>query len=182
MAEAANKMPVEVKNAERPAPAPTEWHPFDNLRREIDRLFDDFGVGRWRSPLFARSSPETDPFWRTGISWPKAPAVDVAETDKAYEVTAELPGMNESNIEVKLADDVLTIKGEKKDEKEEKKTDYYYVSERRYGSFQRSFTVPAGVDSSKIEATFKNGVLTVTLPKNAQAQKSEKKIEINKAA
>ncbi len=179
MAEAATKVPVEVKKTERPAPAPAEWHPFDTLRREIDRLFDDFGVGRWRSPLFARSSTDFDPFWRTEISW-KAPAVDVAETDKAYEVTAELPGMDESNIEVKLADDVLTIKGEKKEEKEKKRD--YYVSERRFGSFQRSFTVPAGVDASKIEANFKNGVLTVTLPKSAQAQKSEKKIEIKKAA
>ena len=80
-----------------------------------------------------------------------------------------------------LADDVLTIKGEKKEEKEEKKKDYY-VSERRFGSFQRSFTVPAGVDTDKIEANFKNGVLTVSLPKSAQAQKNEKKIEIKKAA
>ncbi len=181
MVEAATKVPVEVKKTERPAPAPAEWHPFETLRREVDRLFDDFGVGRWRSPLFARSSSEFDPFWRTEITWPKAPAVDVAETDKAYEVTAELPGMDESNIEVKLADDVLTIKGEKKEEKEEKKKDYY-VSERRFGSFQRSFTVPAGVDVSRIEANFKNGVLIVTLPKNAQAQKTEKKIEIKKAA
>jgi HSP20 family protein len=181
MAEVANKTPVEVKGAERQAPAPGEWHPFDSLKREIDHLFDDFGIGRWRSPLLARSSPETEPFWRTGVSWPKAPAVDVAETDKAYEVTAELPGMNEDNIEVKLADDVLTIKGEKRDEKEEKKKDYY-VSERRFGSFQRAFTVPAGVDVSKIEANFKNGVLTVTLPKSALAQKSEKKIEIKKTA
>ena len=181
MAEAATKVPVEVKKAERPAPAPGEWHPFDNLRREIDRLFDDFGIGRWRSPLFARSSSEADPFWRTEISWPKAPAVDVAETNNGYEVTAELPGMDESNIEVKLADDVLTIKGEKKEEKEEKKKDYY-VSERRFGSFERSFTVPDGVDTGKIEANFKNGVLTITLPKSAQAQKSEKKIEIKKAA
>ena len=180
MAEAATKVPLEVKKAERPAPVPAEWHPFETLRREIDHLFDDFGVGRWRSPLRARSS-ETEPFWRTEISWSKAPAVDVAETDKAYEVTAELPGMDESNIEVKLADDLLTIKGEKKEEKEERKKDYY-VSECRFGSFQRSFTVPAGVDASKIEANFKNGVLTVTLPKSAQAQKSEKKIEIKKAA
>ena len=68
---------------------------------------------------------DVEPFWRTEISWGKAPAVDVAETDKAYEVTAEVPGMDESNIEVKLADDILTIKGEKKEEKEEKKKDYY---------------------------------------------------------
>jgi HSP20 family protein len=179
MAEVANKSPAEIKRGERPVSAPGEWHPFDTLRREIDHLFDDFGVGRWRSPLLARSSPDTEPFWRTGVSWPKAPAVDVSETDKAYEVTAELPGMDESNIEVRLADDVLTIKGEKKDEKEEKKKDYY-VSERRFGSFQRAFTVPPGVDINKIEANFKNGVLTVTLPKSAQAQKSEKKIEIKK--
>ena len=180
MAETAPKVPVEVKKAERPAPAPAEWHPFDSLRREIDRLFDDFGFGRRGSPLRARSSAEADPFWRTEISWAKAPAVDVAETDKAYEVTAELPGMDESNIEVKLADDVLTIKGEKKEEKEEKKKDYY-LSERHYGSFQRAFAVPDGVDTDKIDAQFKNGVLTVTLPKTAQAQKSEKKIEIKKA-
>ena len=68
MAEIANKTPAEMKRAERSAPAPAEWHPFDSLRREIDRLFDDFGVGRWRSPLFARSSSELDPFWRTEIS------------------------------------------------------------------------------------------------------------------
>ena len=180
MVEASTKVPVEVKKTERPAPAPAEWHPFETLRREVDRLFDDFGVGRWRSPLFARSSSELDPFWRTEITWPKAPAVDVAETDKAYEVTAELPGMDESNIEVKLADDVLTIKGEKKEEKEEKKKDYY-VSERRYGSFERYFALPEGVDANKIEATFKNGVLKVTLPKTAEAQKPAKKIEVKAA-
>ncbi len=74
----------------------------------------------------------------------------------------------------------MTIKGEKRDEKEEKKKDYY-LSERRYGSFQRSFGVPDGVDADKITASFKNGVLTVILPKSAEAQKSEKKIAINKA-
>ena len=68
MVEAATKVPVEVKKTERPAPAPAEWHPFETLRREVDRLFDDFGVGRWRSPLFARSSSELDPFWRTEIN------------------------------------------------------------------------------------------------------------------
>ena len=180
MTEAPTKVPVEVKKAERPVSIQTEWRPFESLRREIDRLFDDFRVGTLRSP-FERSLFDVDPFWRTEISWGKAPAVDVAETDKAYEVTAEVPGMDESNIEVKLADDILTIKGEKKEEKEEKKKDYY-VSERRFGSFQRSFTVPAGVDTDKIEANFKNGVLTVKLPKGAQAQKNEKKIEIKKAA
>ena len=106
--------------------------------------------------------------------------VDIVDTEKAYEITAELPGMDESNIDVKFSDDTLTIKGEKRDEREEKKKDYY-LSERRYGSFQRSFGVLDGVDTDKIEANFKNGVLTVTLPKTAQAQKSEKKIAIKKA-
>ena len=78
------------------------------------------------------------------------------------------------------SDDVLTIKGEKKEEKEKKKKDYYF-SERRYGSFQRSFRVPDGVDSSKIEAKFKNGVLTVTLPKSPETQKKQQKIEVKKA-
>lgn len=180
MADTATKVPVEVKKAERPAPSVAEWHPFESLRREIDRLFDDFRPGSWRSPV-VRTLFDVEPFWRNGVSWSKAPAVDVAETDKAYELTAELPGMDENNIELKIADGVLTIKGEKKEEKEEKKKDYY-VSERRYGSFQRAFTVPGGVDTDKIEAKFKNGILTVSMPKTAQAQKNEKKIEIKKAA
>jgi len=107
------------------------------------------------------------------------PAVDIAEKDKEYEITAELPGMDESNIDVKFADGLLTIKGEKKEEKEEKNKDYY-LSERRYGSFQRSFPVPESVDANKIEAKFVNGVLTVKLPKSPEAQKNEKKIAIKK--
>ena len=179
MADTGSKVPVEVKKAERPTPALAEWRPFESLRREIDNLFDDFWSGSWRSPL-ALKFPDVEPF-RRGEIWGKAPAVDVAETEKGYEITAELPGMDESNIDVKVADGVLTIKGEKQEEKEEKKKDYY-VSERRYGSFQRSFTVPAGVDVEKIEAQFKNGILTVNMAKSAQAQKNEKKIEIKKAA
>ncbi len=105
------------------------------------------------------------------------PAADVSETDKAYEITAELPGMDEKNIEVKLANGVLTIKGEKQEEKEEKQKDYH-MRERSFGSFQRTFQVPDGVDSDKIEASFKNGVLSVTLPKSPEAQKAEKKIAV----
>jgi HSP20 family protein len=105
------------------------------------------------------------------------PAVDVAETDKAYEITAELPGLEEKNIEVKLANGVLFIKGEKQEEKEEKQKDYYR-RERSFGSFERSFHVPEGVDTDKVAATFKNGILLVTLPKSAEAQKQAKKIEV----
>jgi HSP20 family protein len=176
MAETATKFPV--KTEEKKIGRPAEWRPFESLRREVDRLFDDFGVGSWRSP-FGRTAFDLQPFWRGEVGWGKAPAVDIAENEKAYEITAELPGMDESNIDVKFSDGTLTIKGEKKDEKEEKKKDYY-LSERRYGSFQRSFGVPDGVDTDKIEAQFKNGVLTVTLPKSADAQKSEKKIAIKK--
>jgi HSP20 family protein len=123
---------------------------------------------------------DVEPFWRGELVFSKAPAVDIAEKEKEYEVTAELPGLDESNVEVKFADGLLTIKGEKREEKEEKKKDYY-LSERRFGSFQRSFQVPDGVDADKIEARFRNGVLTVTLPKSAEAQKKEKKIVIKKA-
>jgi HSP20 family protein len=183
MAETATKMPVrnEGKGTDRPA----EWRPFESLRREVDRLFEDFQLGSWRSP-FGRSVFDVQPFWRGEIGSGKAPAVDIVDKDvdivdkdKAYEITAELPGMDESNIDVKFSDGTLTIKGEKRDEKDEKKKDYH-ISERRYGSFQRSFGVPDGVDADKIEANFKNGVLTVTLPKTAETQKSEKKIAIKK--
>jgi HSP20 family protein len=177
MAEAATKLPVNTQ--EKKIDRPAEWRPFESLRREVDRLFEDFQVGSWRSP-FGRTAFDVQPFWRGEISWGKAPAVDIVDKEKAYEITAELPGMDESNIDVKFSDGTLTITGEKKDEKEEKKKDYY-LSERRYGSFQRSFGVPDGVDADKIEATFKNGVLSVTLPKTAEAQKSEKKIGIKKA-
>ena len=92
----------------------------------------------------------------------------------------ELPGLDEKNVEIKLSNHTLTIKGEKKEEKEEKDKDYY-LSERRYGSFQRSFQVPEGVDTGKIDASFSKGVLTVKLPKTAEAQKAEKKITVKAA-
>jgi HSP20 family protein len=177
MAEAITKLPV--KTEERKAPGVAPWRPFETLRREIDRLFEDFDGGMWRSRL-GRPMLDLQPFWSRESTWAAVPAVDIAETDKAYEITAELPGMDEKNIEVKFADGVLTIKGEKKEEKEEKKKDYY-LSERSYGSFQRSFQVPDGVDTDKIEAIFKKGVLTVALPKSAEAQKAAKKIDVKAA-
>ena len=178
MAEAATKLVV--KNEERKPSAPAEFRPVANLRREIDRLFDDFAWGSsWRMPS-PRSLFDVEPFWRGEGTWGKVPAIDIADTEKAYEVTAELPGMDEKNVEVKIANGVLTIKGEKQDEKEEKNKGYY-VRERNFGSFERSFEVPDSVDTDKIEATFKKGVLTVTLPKSAEAQKAEKKIAVKAA-
>jgi len=176
MAETITKLPVKKEAGTAAGPRP--WAPFESLRREIDRLFEDFNGG-WRSPL-GRSFFDVPPFSSREAAWPAVPAVDVAETDKAYEITAELPGIDEKNVEVKFADGVLTIKGEKTEEKEEKKKDYY-LSERNYGAFQRSFQVPAGVDADKIEANVNKGVLTVKLPKTAEAQKAEKKIPVKAA-
>jgi HSP20 family protein len=179
MAEAAAKLAVNNDGnrpeAARPVARRESW-PFAKLQSEIDRLFEEFGAAPWRSP-FRRAMFDVEPSWRGEISWGKVPAVDIAETPKGYEITAELPGIDEKNIEVKYADGTLTIKGEKKDEKEEKKENYY-LSERNYGSFQRSFRVPDGVDADKVEASFKNGVLTVTLPKTPEVEKKEKRIEI----
>jgi HSP20 family protein len=170
------KLPV--KN-EKASPAPTPWTPFESLRREIDRLFDDFGGGFWRTP-FRRSVFDMAPAWGRDVTWPTVPAVDVTDTEKAYEITAELPGIDEKNVDLKVANGVLTIKGEKREEKEEKKKDYY-LRERNFGSFERSFQVPDGVDNDKIEASFKKGVLTLTLPKKAEAQAAAKKIDIKAA-
>jgi HSP20 family protein len=175
MAEA-TKLPVKTET--RKSEQAGEWRPLANLRREIDRLFEDFHWGTRRGPL-GRTVFGIEPFWHGETAWAGMPAVDITEKDKDYEITAELPGMDESNIDVKFSDGMLTIKGEKKEEKEEKKKDYY-LSERRYGSFQRSFQVPDGVDVDKIEASFNDGVLTVKLPKTAEALKQEKKIAIKK--
>ena len=177
MAEA-TKVPVKTDEKAPPrAGGMTAWQPFEGLRREIDRLFADFDRGFWRSP-FQRSVFNPEPFWpRQLTAGSTAPAVDIAEKDNAYEVTAELPGMDEKNIELKLANGSLTIKGEKKEEKEEKKKDYY-LSERHFGAFERSFPLPEDIDTDKIEANFKKGVLTVKLPKKPEAIKPEKKIEV----
>jgi HSP20 family protein len=174
MAEESARLPVKTaeKEAER-APVHRGWPPVESIRRDLNRLFEDFG-DLWRSPL-RQGLLGAEPLWSRELT--AMPAVDVAERDKIYEITAELPGMDEKNIEVKVANGMLTIRGEKKEEKEEKKKDYY-LSERRYGSFERRFSVPEGVESDKIEASFKKGVLTVTLPKTAAAQAAEKKIAI----
>jgi HSP20 family protein len=181
MAEAATKLPIqksEAKVSERAAPLDV-WRPFESLRREIDRLFEDFDRGFWRFP-FRRSLFDIEPAWRRETTWGVAPAVDIVEKDNAYEITAELPGLDEKNLEVKLVDGELTIRGEKQEEKEEKRKDYY-LHERHFGSFERCFGIPEGVDTDKIEATFKKGVLTVTLPKKPEAQKPEKKIAVKAA-
>ena len=175
MAEAATKLTVKNEQKAPPlAPATWEWEPMESLRRQVDRLFEDFGQGRlWRpfGSMFGTGFPWTE---EVGT---KAPAVDLVEKETAYEITAEMPGMEPGDIDVTLSNGVLILKGEKKEEKEEKGKNYY-MSERRYGSFRRSFQLPDGIDEEKIGAEFKNGVLTVTLPKAPEAVKPEKKISI----
>jgi HSP20 family protein len=123
-----------------------------------------------------RSLLDIEPFWRRDLGFNVTPAIDIVEKEKAYEVTAELPGLDVKNIDLQLSDNMLRIKGEKQEEKEEKGKDRY-VSER-YGSFRRSLQVPVGVDADKIEASFKGGVLTITLPKSPEAQKKQKTIPV----
>jgi len=145
------------------ATTPDVWTSF---RGEMDRLFDRFGVPSF--PSFFGASPD--------LSF-TVPAVDVTEDDKAYKIAAEMPGVEEKDIEVNVNEDTLILKGEKRQEKEEKGKNTY-VSERSYGSFQRTFALPEGVDRDKIAADFSKGVLTVTLPKTPESQKQQKKIEI----
>lgn len=179
MTEAATKVPVKTEQKAAPAPALQAWPYIGGLRTQIDRLFDEFDRGFWLSP-FRRPIFPTEPLWQRELTEAVGPAVDVTESDKSYEITAELPGMDEKNIEVKLANGNLMIKGEKQEEKEEKKKDYY-LHERHFGSFERSFQVPDTVDADKIDASFKKGVLTIALPKKPEAQKSEKKIAVKAA-
>jgi HSP20 family protein len=178
MAEAATKLPVKTEKPAKPAaqPAANVWHPFEALHQEIDRLFDDVSWN-WPRLSFPRL-PATAPYFHGDFELKVAS--EVTEDDKAYRVTVELPGMEEKDVEVSLTDSAVTIKGEKKSEKEETKKDYHY-SERTYGAFRRSFALPEGVDADKIEATMKSGVLTVVLPKSAEAQKNSRKVEIKAA-
>jgi len=174
MAEPVTKLPISTSPKE-PAPGQRPWGPMEVLRRDLNRLSEEFS-DLWPSTIRqALLAPEAR--WSRDFGWAATPAVDIAEKDRAYEITAELPGMDEKNVEVKVANGMLTITGEKKEEKEEKKKSYY-LSERRYGAFERRFPIPDGVDADKIEATFKKGLLTVSLPKTAAAQAAEKKIAI----
>jgi HSP20 family protein len=179
MAEAESK-PVKIgERAEKLPSALQSWRPFESLQRQMDRLFDnfysDFWQSRFRQPVF-----DIEPSWQRPLGWGTAPAVDIVEKDDAYDIAAELPGLDEKDIEVKLTNGKLTIKGEKQEEKEEKKKDYY-LHERHFGLFERSFQVPEGIDTDKIEANFNKGVLTVKLPKKPEAQKPEKEIQVKAA-
>ena len=147
-----------------------EEHPLDVFHREFDRLFEDL-LGGFELPKLSRYEA---PF--EGMM----PTMDVTETEDRFRVMVELPGMDEKDVEVVLSGNVLTIKGEKKVEKEETEKQYAY-RERRYGTFRRSIPLDFDVVTDKIEATFDKGVLTIDLPKTAEAKKAYKKIPIHAA-
>jgi len=139
-------------------------HPFVLFRKEFDDLFDNFF-----------RSFDMQPFeGRIGAFSPK---VDVTENEKEFNISAELPGMDDKDIDVSLQNDMLTIRGEKKEEKEDKGKDYYRM-ERSYGYFSRTIPLPVEVETDKVDAKFKKGVLTITLPKTAKAVAETKKISV----
>ena len=134
------------------------------LRDEIDRLFDDF-MGGW--PLSSRLAPTRE----------FIPSIDMSDTDGEVKVSAELPGMSEDDVDVELDEDTLTIRGEKKQEEEEEKEGRYW-RESSCGEFVREVPLPSAVDTDKAEASFKNGKLTVKLPKREEEKSKRRKIDV----
>jgi HSP20 family protein len=164
-------MAQEIKKQETSGPALRRyWDPFAGMRREMDRIFDSFlGQEAVSKPTLSRMTmPGT-----------VSPDVDVHETDKEIVFEVELPGMTEKEINVMVRNGVLSLKGEKKSERDEQK-DTYHLVERSYGAFERSFRLPDTVDEDQIKADFDKGVLRIVVPKHLEAMKSEKKIPIGK--
>jgi HSP20 family protein len=158
------------RTAPTEATVPDVWRSF---RSEVDRLFDRFGVPNLRRLFDAEQGWQ--PMSAFGFS---SPPIDMSEDEKAYQIAAELPSLDAKDVEVSVSDDdMLVIRGEKRREKEEENKDYHF-SERSYGSFRRAFELPAGVDRDKIAADFSKGVLTIKLPKTADARKRAKTIEV----
>lgn len=142
-------------------------HPFYSLQREMNNLFDDFFRGFDITPRGFYTSGQTN----------FTPSVDVKENEKEFIIKAELPGVDEKEIEVTVTGDAVTIKGEKKEEKEDKGKNYYYL-ERSYGSFNRVIPLAVETESDKAEASFKNGVLNITIPKSPAAKVKGTKVPI----
>ena len=148
-----------------------------SLRDRIDRLFDDFGRD---FTSWGRSFGDVEPFkgWSSELNT-KLPAVDVIEQKDRYLIKAELPGIEEDDLDIDLSEGTLTVRGEKKRE-EERKEDNVHISERRYGSFRRSFRLPSDADEDGISATCKDGVVEVTIPRRESAKPEAKKIQVSK--
>jgi HSP20 family protein len=160
-------MAKDIKKAEL-AQTPAPMDPFSAMRSEMDRAFENFLGRGWPSmPGLMKPSDEVL----------VVPSMDIRENGSEIVIEAELPGMEEKDIDVSLSNGMLTIRGEKRSE-EEKKEDNYHLTERRYGSFQRSFRVPDTVDPDKVEASLEKGVLHVTMTKKPEAVSAAKKISV----
>jgi HSP20 family protein len=167
---------IQRQSPENSVPSVPRQHPLMMLRDEVDRLFDSF----FPSPMGRHGLFEMDPLRRMGLfgrSGDVMPDVDIKETADKLEICAELPGMDEKNVDVAVRDRVLTISGEKKSETKDEGTNYH-LSERTYGRFVRSFQLPDSADEDQIAADFSKGVLTVTVPKRPGATQAEKKISV----
>ena len=144
--------------------------PMVALQSEFDRVFENF----WRAfdlPMLSGGNG--------GFADVLAPRIDIRETDKSVEVTAELPGLDEGDVDISVAEGMLTIRGEKKAEREESDQGYV-LRERSYGRFERMVALPEGLDLDSAKATFKNGVLTVTIPKTAETQATMRRIPVQR--
>jgi HSP20 family protein len=158
-----------------PEPFGRLFEPLASVRRDIDRFFEGLAPG-------FPTAIDFDPFRRLSAAFDigggdLAPHVEVTEEKKSYRISAELPGVDEKDISLTLQDHMLTVSGEKKSEREEEKKDYH-LSERRYGSFRRSFRVPDGVDEDRISANFDKGVMMIVLPKSATAKPKGRQIPV----
>jgi HSP20 family protein len=151
------------------------WSPMHSLREEIDRLFDDFDPFGWRMPGGAALVPSA-----VRSALPVMPPMNLSERSDAYELALELPGLEPKDVEVRLANGTLTIRGEKSEESEDREGGRIH-RERRFGSFQRSMRLPDGVDVDAIQAAAKGGVLRITLPKSEVARAEERSIEVRAA-
>ena len=140
------------------------WELWDSFHRPMDRLFDDF----FNAPMFSGGLSRM-------VSWP---SIEVSDTDNEVRITAELPGMNEKDIELHVQDGILTIRGERKSEHQDQDRGW---SERHYGRFERRIALPDGADEAHCEADFRNGMLTVRMPKSPEAIRG-RKIPINAEA
>jgi HSP20 family protein len=163
-------MAKEKQEKEEPRSAVTAWEPFGELRD-----WQPFGTGfPTRLGRLLRELEEDWPWPSAGRGW--LPALDVHETDDAYAVSVELPGVSREDVTVEVNEGILTVRGEKKSEREDKKEQRRFV-ERRYGTFTRSFSLPRDADGDRVEAGFENGVLTLTIPKPEAAKPRTVKIK-----
>ena len=177
MANSGTSLPIK-DSAKTPNRSPAQAQPFESIRREFDRLFEELDRNSWFSlpALFGRAPARTD---NGGSAWMTVPAVDVVEREDAYEIIAEMPGMDEKDIEVALVNGGISIHGEKRENITDESADHY-LRERRFGSFERSFALPEDVSADKIAAKYANGVLHVTLPKNPNPPHPKRRIAVTK--